>query len=214
MDRSRIAIIIPALNEEATIASVVSKVAIFGQPIVVDDGSTDNTAKLALAEGAKVVSHNVNSGYDKAINSGFACANELGCEYVITMDGDGQHSTNVLASFIKCLDNGVDIVLGVRDSYQRFSECLFAWITKHRWGVSDPLCGMKGYRIHLYRERGYFDTYGSIGTELTIYAAINGKKIVEVPVETQSRLDGSRFGNIISANKKIIRALVLSFFVT
>src|SRR5271166_5984567 len=92
VERSRIAIIVPALNEAATIGPVLARVKQYGSPIVVDDGSGDETAQLARAAGAAVVTHAVNQGYDAALNSGFAYAARMGCAYAITIDADGQHN--------------------------------------------------------------------------------------------------------------------------
>ena len=78
MDRSRIGIVIPALNESLTIENIVKTVVKYGLPIVVDDGSVDDTSKLAVSAGAVVVSHLQNCGYDCALNSGFKKADELG----------------------------------------------------------------------------------------------------------------------------------------
>jgi glycosyltransferase involved in cell wall biosynthesis len=210
MDRSRIGIIIPALNESATIAQVVKSAASRGIPIVVDDGSTDTTGDLAAAAGARVVCHESCRGYDQALNSGFARASALGCEYLITMDADGQHDPGVLSAFIRELDAGADAVIGIRDKRQRIAEHIFAWISKIKWTIRDPLCGMKAYRIGVYRELGHFDSYGSIGTELALFAARRGKRIAQVAVKTRDRVDQPRFGRRYQANKRIMRALWVS----
>ena len=207
MERHRIGIVIPALNEAATIGPVVSSATHYGVPIVVDDGSGDKTGELALAAGATVVRHDVNRGYDDALNSGFVRAHELGCEYVVTLDADGQHDPNILRAFITALDNGAAVVVGIRDRRQRFAEHLFAWVGRVKWGILDPLCGMKAYRIGIYRELGHFDSYNSIGTELAIYAAESSKEIVQLAIRTRERSDRPRFGKLYAANKRILHAL-------
>lgn len=212
MERHRIGIVIPALNEATTIGSVVSKASQYGVPIVVDDGSGDETGKLAERSGAKVVRHDINHGYDQALNSGFACAAELGCEYVVTMDADGQHDPAVLLSFMQALDDGADVVVGIRDHRQRLAEHIFAWVASAKWGIRDPLCGMKAYRIGVYKGLGHFDSYGSIGTELIIHAAKNGKHIVQLAVKTHERTDAPRFGRRYSANMRILGALWRGMF--
>ncbi len=212
MERHRIGIVIPALNEAATIGWVVSNASQYGVPIVVDDGSSDETGELATSAGATVVRHDVNRGYDQAINSGFARAEELGCEYVVTMDADGQHAPTILKAFMQALDDGADVVVGIRDRRQRLSEHIFAWVGSAKWGIRDPLCGMKAYRIAIYRELGHFDSYNSIGTELAIYAAKSGKRIAQLAVKTRERSDEPRFGRRYSTNKRILRALWLGVF--
>jgi glycosyltransferase involved in cell wall biosynthesis len=207
MDRHRIGIVIPALNEEATIGEVVLGARDAGVVIVVDDGSRDATAERARAAGAQVVSHAVCRGYDQALNSGCERAALLDCAYIITMDADGQHDPQLLAAFIRALDAGADTVIGIRDRRQRVAESIFGWIGALRWSIRDPLCGMKAYRMQTYRELGHFDSYGSIGTELAIFAARSGKKIVQLPVKTRERVDAARFGRRFTANVRILRAL-------
>lgn len=209
MDRSRIGIVIPALNEAATIAAVVERVREYGQPIVVDDGSRDATAELARGAGAQVVTHAVNRGYDGALNSGFARAAELDCQYVITIDADGQHNPEQLREMIAHLEQGNDVVLGVRDRFQRIGETIFAKCARMLWRISDPLCGMKGYRIGLYRKLGHFDSFQSIGSELAVRSVAAGCKFVEMPVITRDRADAPRFGRVMSANRRILRAMFI-----
>jgi glycosyltransferase involved in cell wall biosynthesis len=210
MDRSRVAIIIPAYNEGFTIESMVRAVIKYGIPVVVDDGSSDQTAQIACGAGANVVSHDCNLGYDAALNTGFLCARKLGCEFVLTMDADGQHNPQLLPFFIDALVAGADVVIGVRDRMQRTSERVFAIVSNLLWSISDPLCGMKGYRMDIYRSLGHFDAYGSIGTELSIYAARKNKNIVEIPILTRDRDDAPRFGQNLSANWKILKALYIA----
>jgi glycosyltransferase involved in cell wall biosynthesis len=210
MDRHRIGIVIPALNEARTITSVVTSALRYGVPIVVDDASTDKTGELALAAGATVVRHEVNRGYDQTLNSGFARADELACEFIITMDGDGQHDPTLLQRFIQALDDSAAVVVGVRDRFQRVAERMFSWVARARWSLRDPLCGMKGYRMEVYRALGHFDSYGSIGTELAIFAATRGYRIVEIPVRTRERVGVPRFGRLLLGNWRILRALLLS----
>jgi glycosyltransferase involved in cell wall biosynthesis len=207
MDRHRVGLVIPALNEAASIGTVVSNAAAYGLPIVTDDGSTDRTGEVAAAAGATVVRHDVNRGYDQALSSGFARARELGCEFVVTMDADGQHDPAIVGSFLAALEQGADVVVGVRDRRQRIAEHVFAWVARRKWGIRDPLCGMKGYRVRVYDALGHFDSYNSIGTELAIFAAKRGMRITEVPVKTRDRVGSPRFGTRLSANRRIFAAL-------
>jgi glycosyltransferase involved in cell wall biosynthesis len=210
MARSGVGIIIPALNEAQSIAKVVEGARQFGTVIVVDDGSSDGTGAVAAAAGAEVVRHPLNLGYDAALGSGFERAAALSCDAVVTLDADGQHDPQLLAQFIAALETGASVVAGVRDRCQRIAERLFAWVTRIRWGIHDPLCGMKGYQMAVYRELGHFDSYGSIGTELALFAARRGMRLVEIPVRTRERVGAPRFGRRLSANWRILRALILS----
>jgi glycosyltransferase involved in cell wall biosynthesis len=203
----RVAVVIPAFNEAQTIGLVVRGVLSVARVIVVDDGSSDQTVDLARAAGAIVVRHSENKGYDAALASGFAACAAMGSEFVVTMDADGQHASEAMPSFIRALDQGADVVVGVRERRQRWAETVFAAVTRIAWGVRDPLCGMKGYRTSVYQALGHFDSYASIGTELMLFAARRGMRIEQVAVPTQDRIGAPRFGRALSANWQILHAL-------
>lgn len=209
MDRSRVAIVIPALNEATTIGHVVRAAGRHGVPWVVDDGSKDDTAQIARNAGARVVSHASNQGYDHALNTGFSAAYAAGCDAFITLDADGQHDPELLPKILDLLDGGADVVIGVRSRRARLAERIFGCFTSLRFGIWDPLCGLKAYRASVYTARGYFDSYGSVGTELTLFAAARGLRLEQVPFEVMSRADSPRFGHVWIANLRILRALVL-----
>jgi glycosyltransferase involved in cell wall biosynthesis len=206
---NRVAVVIPALNEALTIEKVVSIVHDYATPIVVDDGSIDGTGALALKAGAVVVVHNINQGYDAALQSGLLRAIELKFDFAITLDADGQHNPYLIDQFKLELINGADLVIGSRDHLQRFAENIFSWFGKVLWNIPDPLCGMKGYRLLYLSRLGYFDSYQSVGTEYSIRCAKSRLNLVNIPVPTQKRVGISRFGTGFKANYKILRALFL-----
>ena len=210
MDRLNIGIVIPAFNEEKTIVSVINEVIPFGIPIVVNDGSTDRTAPKALNAGATIVNHQINTGYDAALNSGFLKAIELNCQIIITFDADGQHKSTLIKSFLKEINNGADVVIGIRNKRARITEIIFSWVAKALWKIEDPLCGMKAYRSLVYKDLGHFDSYKSIGSELSIFAAKNKYWISQIPVSISDRIDKPRLGSIFSSNYKIFRAIIIS----
>jgi glycosyltransferase involved in cell wall biosynthesis len=204
----RVAVVIPAFNEVQTIGRVVACTSLLARTIVVDDGSSDGTGDAARAGGALVVTHAANRGYDAALASGFAVAVKEDVDSVVTMDADGQHDPEALPLFIRAIEAGADVVIGVRDRRQRWAETAFAVVTRVLWGIEDPLCGMKGYRVGVYRRLGHFASYDSIGTELMLFAAKTRMRIVQVPVRTRERIGEPRFGRILSANWVILRALL------
>jgi len=208
MINETIAIVIPALNESETIGTVISAVRAYGSPLVVDDGSSDDTRGIAIRNGAIVVAHARNLGYESALASGLEEAQRRGYRFAITMDADGQHQPQILESFIAQLANGNDLVIGARDRLQRFGEHAFAWFGKRLWRIDDPLCGMKAYRLGLLAEYGPFDTVKAVGAEFAIRLARNGVSVSQVPVFTRERIGRSRYGSGIAANARIIRALV------
>jgi hypothetical protein len=127
---------------------------------------------------------------------------------LITLDADGQHDPRNLPAMIGHLHNGYELVLGVRDHYQRLGERVFAGFARRRWYLSDPLCGLKGYHVDLYRRAGRFDGLKSIGTELAVRSKCGGARTIEIPIVTGQRADSPRFGCGVGANLKILGALV------
>ena len=110
--------------------------------------------------------------------------------------------------FIRLLEDGNDVVVGVRPRFARVSERLFALYTWLRYGVRDPLCGLKGYSLRPYAELGHFDSYRSIGTELMLHAARTGHPLAQVRVDITPRHGGaSGFGGSLRGNWRIARAL-------
>ena len=207
MEKYKVAIVIPAFNEEATIYDVVQSVKEYGVVIVTNDASTDRTKQMAGDAGAIVVSHKKNKGYDGALNSGFLKAEKLDCKAIITFDADGQHSVVSIGKYINELSRGVDLVLGVRPRPARVSEKLFMYYSRYRFNWDDPLCGMKGYSMKLYRKLGYFDSRNSIGTELAAYGLENNFSHAQIQIAIAQRQDRPRFSSIFMSNLKIMKAL-------
>ena len=208
MEFNKIAIIIPALNEETTLASVITSVSQFGTVIVVDDGSIDATVDVAKACGAITVSHQTNKGYENALNTGFKKANTLGMEAIITVDADGQHKSECVEKFASALKEEFQLVLGIRPKTQRMSEQIFQFVASNLWGWYDPLCGLKGYSIDIYRNAGFFDRYQSAGTELAYFGIKNGYRLKQIEISIEDRLDAPRFASTFSANWRILKTLV------
>lgn len=212
MEKHHLAIVIPALNEALTIGSIVSSANQYGVPIVIDDGSSDQTSEIARRHGAIVHRHLVNRGYDDALQSGISLANKMGFKYLITIDADGQHNPNLLPLFIHQFTLGYQLVLGVRDSTQRVGELIFSRFTRLVWGVRDPLCGMKGFNLFFVGGDVKPRVYASIGTDLAVRYIVCGAKFTEIPINTKIRLGVSKFGGGCMANYKIFVAMLKILF--
>ena len=110
-------VIVPMYNEARVLAPVLGEVlSRFESVICVDDGSQDSSAEIAAQHGALVVRHPLNMGQGAAIRSGIEVAlNDLQVQYVITLDADGQHSTEDAVRMLSvCEEEGIDVVLGSR----------------------------------------------------------------------------------------------------
>src|SRR5205085_1391598 len=111
--------VVPAYNEAATIVDVVRAIrdrAPDFDVLVVDDGSTDDTRMLAEAAGARVLHHPFNLGIGGAVQSGFVYALEYGYDYMMQVDGDGQHDPLEIQTLLDAmrLDPSLDMVCGSR----------------------------------------------------------------------------------------------------
>jgi len=208
-----VAVVIPALNESQTIERIVQSVRTLATPIVVDDGSTDNTGTLARNAGAIVLTHQYNRGYDDALENGIKKAQIDGYKYVVTLDADGQHDPAILRLFLAEFGRGADLIVGTRDRMQRWSEFLFCEIGRRMWRVKDPLCGLKGYRVSVLEKlNGNINNYNLIGAELVVRLSALKIKIVEIPIVTNKRVGESRFGDGFKVNIKILKALMRCIF--
>jgi glycosyltransferase involved in cell wall biosynthesis len=180
----------------------------FGVPIVVDDASDDETGSAARSAGAIIIRLGLNGGYDKALDRGFQEAERMGMDFVITIDGDGQHDPLSIGAFLEGLSRGADMVIGFRPKKARWAERIFGILAKMRYGVRDPLCGLKAYKMELYRSLGHFDRSSSVGTELMFHGLRIGCNWEQVPITLRQRKGASRFGESLRGNLKIMRAVL------
>ncbi len=111
----KLVMIMPAHNEERTVGETVRKCKKYGQVIVVNDASSDNTADAAKKSGAVVITHKINRGLGGALRTGFAAALKMDADIIITIDADGQHLPEEIPLFLKKMREGYDFVLGARD---------------------------------------------------------------------------------------------------
>ena len=126
MESFKIAILIPAYNEANTLGEVIKKTSIYGDVIVVDDGSEDNTYDIAKNNNVTVLQNVKNLGYDSALNVGINYIIKNNYEYLITFDADNQHQSFQLESFIKLITtNKYGAVIGIRSKVNRVSEFFF-----------------------------------------------------------------------------------------
>lgn len=152
MNSPEIAVIIPAYNEARHIAQVVAAARVYLPVIVVDDGSSDDTAFLAEAAGAEVIRHKRNQGKGAALRSGFRRADECGYQAVITLDADEQHDPNEIGSFITAYQHTqADLIIGWRNFKQmplsrRLANTSGRWLFS--WAMGVPIVdNQSGYRL-------------------------------------------------------------------
>ena len=149
-----VSIIIPAKSEAKSIGPVLRRLRELppaAELLVVDDGSTDNTATIAKDAGARVVTHRTSRGNGAAVKSGIRAA---GGQIVVCMDADGQHSPADVPTLLARLAEGYDLVVGARVTSShanwwrglanRFYNKLASWMTGHQ--VEDLTSGFRAVR--------------------------------------------------------------------
>jgi glycosyltransferase involved in cell wall biosynthesis len=144
--------LIPAYNEAEHITQVVAQVRPFLAVLVVDDGSRDETARLAEAAGADVLRQVPNQGKGAALQVGFRKALELGAAAVITLDADGQHDPAEIPKFLEAFANGnADLIIGERKFNampfpRKYSNAIGRWL--FNWALGQPIPdNQSGYRL-------------------------------------------------------------------
>lgn len=211
----RVSLIIPALNEADCLGQLLNEVPLdqVYQVIVVDNGSTDNTADVARKAGAVVVEE-PRRGYGFACAAGAAAAEG---DVLVFMDGDGSFVPGELIDLLKPISQDkADLVLGARrfqnserdvmPPHQRFGNRLFAWLLRRRYGLTLTDLGpfrAIGRELLLALDMQEH-TYGW-PLEMIIKIACARKRIIELPVTYrprfagQSKVSGTLRGTVLSA---------------
>lgn len=200
---------IPAFNEEATIGRVVRTLSAFGEVLVVDDGSRDDTARAAGAAGAAVHRHAANAGYDAALRTCLDEGRKSSCDWVLTIDADGQHDAGDVDRFRPHFADH-DLIVGRRPRRSmRIGERLLGLHYRRLHGIHDPLSGFKGYRRELLRRvalpaAGGPPSYGLDALDAVLLAS---PRVTEVPISIREREDDARVGDRWTVNKRMFRCL-------
>ena len=223
--------IVPARNEEASVAAVVREILAFDpglEVVVVDDGSTDRTAAVAAAAGAHVVRLPFNLGIGGAVQTGFRYALEHGFELAVRLDGDGQHDPAELPRLVEPLLAGeADIVVGSRFAAgdgqyrgplaRRLGIRLFARIVSLLVGqrVTDTTSGFQALNrrgITLFAA-DYPHDYPEV--EATVMVHRHRLRLREVPVRMRERSAGSSSITALHSvyyTAKVLLALFVGLF--
>jgi len=224
----KLVITIPAYNEEHTIGRVIEEIPkqIPGiekiQILVIDDGSSDNTAKIAIQAGAdKILTHKHNMGLAKTFRDGLYCALEMGADIIVNTDADFQYNgTEIPKLIVPIIEGKADIVLGDRqidhlDHMPRGNlwgnKCatqIIRWVT--RLPINDAQTGFRAFSREAALRMNLTGDY-TYTQETIIQAANKNLKIEQVPVEFrrregQSRLISSIFRYAGSAGVTIFRS--------
>lgn len=219
---NNLCVLIPSLNEAKTIGGIVSELRAKQLTVyVVDDGSTDDTAALAQAQGAIVVTHKKNMGKGASMREGFRHIVKKGFEAVIVMDGDGQHLVSDIDGFIdrKALGNA-DIIIGNRmldvssmpenrKYTNRFMSLLISMIAGQH--VPDSQSGYRLIRSDVLRKIDFESSNYEIESEMIIKGSRAGFKIASVPIKTVYQNEKSRINPFIDTMRFFSFVIKITF---
>lgn len=231
-------VVLPAKNEAAAIGGIIAElrsVAPKADLLVIDDGSTDDTAAVARKAGALVISHPYSMGNGAAIKTGARYARS---DVIVFMDGDGQHDPADIPRLLAKLDEGYEMAVGARqlDTHasigrrfaNQFYNRLASWMTGYR--IDDLTSGFRAVRARHFRKFLYLLPNGfSYPTTSTMAFFRAGFPVAYVPIRAAQRTgkshikllrDGARFFIIILkigalfSPMRLFLPLSLVFFVT
>ena len=200
----KIAVGLPAYNEEKNIASIIAKLEKFTDIIIVcDDGSFDLTGKIATKMGATVIVHEKNLGYGAAIRSLFLKAKELDVDVLVTFDADGQHNVHDIDKVVRpIIENKADLVIGSRflddskddiPSYRKTGIKIITKLTNTslKEKITDSQSGFRGYSKEVLSKITPSDYGMGVSSEILIKASNNNFRIAEVPIKVSYEGDTS-----------------------
>jgi len=191
----RTCVIIPTYNESKEIAGLINRITEIGLPvIIIDDGSLDDTANISALRGAKVLRNDSNVGKGASLIKGYNYAVAQGFDAVISMDGDGQHSSSDIALFIKKAEASQSaIIVGNRMAMtkgmpwlriltNRLMSRLISLITKQY--IPDTQCGFRLIKKEVLEKIDFSTSKYETESEILIKASRLGFKIDSVPIKT------------------------------
>lgn len=220
-------IVICAKNEANTIGKLIDEIKSMEMPfsykiLVINDGSTDETAKITKSKNVLVVDHVYNLGLGGAIKTGFIISNILNPELIINIDADGQHDPKYIPQIVaEIKNNNSDLVYASRFTKQshydsstvklvgnKFYTNLVKKITKIPF--TDVTSGYRGIKTNKL-DSIFFVAENNFAIELAIRGAKNGLKITEIPVNANIRKHGQsqfhRLERFVGYNANAIRQI-------
>lgn len=212
-------VIIPAYNEEENIVRVVENLK-NNYPmydyIVINDGSSDSTAKICRKNGYELVDLPVNLGLAGAFQTGLKYAYRNGYDYAIQFDADGQHRPEFIGPMMDKIQEGYDIVIGSRfvtekkpHSLRMLGSNLISMAMKLTTGrrVKDPTSGMRMFNKKMIAEFALNMNYGP-EPDTVSYLLKQGATIAEVQVEMDERIAGESYLNLTKSMMYMLRMLL------
>ena len=196
MENSTICVVIPTYNNAGTLATVIDAVLQYITPIVVvNDGSTDQTKEILnqYKEKITVISYTKNKGKGYALNRGFDCAEQMGCQYVLTLDSDNQHYATDIPLFVEANKQYPNaLLIGNRNLTQdnmpkkntfanKFSNFWFALQTGTK--LPDTQTGYRLYPLKKMKHLRPLTSRYEAELEMLVRCAWRGIKLISIPIQ-------------------------------
>lgn len=220
----RCLVIIPAYNEEENIERVIENLKEHYSSfdyVVINDGSSDNTARICRKRDYEMIDLPVNLGLAGAFQTGLKYAYRRGYDYAIQFDADGQHRPEFIAPMLEKMKEGYDIVIGSRfvtekkpHSMRMLGSNLISLATRLTTGrkVKDPTSGMRMFNKKMIAEFALNLNYGPEPDTIS-YLLKQGATIAEVQVEMDERIAGESYLNLSRSVMYMLRMLLSILFI-
>ncbi|MBE2197889.1 MAG: glycosyltransferase family 2 protein [Anaerolinea sp.] len=223
MDK-KVLIVIPAYNEENTIAAVINElrqVAPAYDRVIVNDGSSDATEKVVNELGEKQLRLIHNLGYGQALQTGLKYGLMRGYDIIVSIDADGQHQPKDVTRLVAALqEKGADMVIGSRfcdgSAYntpidRRLGQLLFSYLTKVLLGqrIYDTSSGFKAIRATAC-EAIVNGSFMDFHIESIVQLKLSNFTIIEMPIKVQERTHGRSMHSIVSVFQYPLKTILLT----
>jgi len=223
-----IMILLPAYNEAENIPHILPKIPKLIHdrpvvPVVIDDGSSDDTCSIAENYQAIVIKHPFNMGGGVALRTGYDVANIISAQVVVTMDADGQHQPDEISQLVlPIIEKNADIVIGSRFLGHRVPDSKIRLLGIHTFNmiikflsgknVTDCTSGFRAFKVETLKKFKLIqDQYHT--AELIIEALKRKIDVVEVPITVTKRIAGkSKKGTNIKYGIGFLRSVVKTWF--
>ncbi|HET7625568.1 MAG TPA: glycosyltransferase family 2 protein [Verrucomicrobiae bacterium] len=197
------AAVIPCLNESATIAPLIAAVIRHVPNIfLVDDGSTDETARLAENAGANVLRHGKTQGKGAALRTGWMAARNAGFDWALTMDGDGQHSPEDIPNFFKCAEETASVLvignrMGKSQKMPHLRRFVNRWMSARISALAgqsfpDSQSGFRLMNLHAWATLPICAAHFEIESDVLLAFARSGQRIGFVPIQVIYKTEQSK----------------------